>query len=433
MTAVSEKLISLLGDALKRHPAPGRLWLGYSGGLDSTVLLHLLCRVQVPFGAVHVNHGLSARADEWQAHCEEVAGKLGVPLVARNVEVRRKEGGLEQAARKARYGAFDMVMAPGDQLLLAQHGDDQAETFLLRLLRGAGVLGLGAMAEWRSVGDPDEGRSLLRPLLGASRAELECYARASGLEWVEDDSNSDLALDRNYIRKQVVPPLAARWPLLERVSRSAENLREAAGLLQDLAGEDLQRCGVRRESFGLSIDLAAFLALSNARQKNLLRGWLHNCGAPMPEAAHLQQALHQAQAVEDAIPAVPLGGMVLRRYRDRLFLTPQLQPRERFDEVEWQWDGVHELKLSEGWILAPSPDWPAADYMVQFRRGGERAKPRERHHSQTLKRLLQEYALPPWLRDRVPLVFRGETLVAVGDLFVTVDGPVSPPIWRFLD
>ncbi|WOX05174.1 tRNA lysidine(34) synthetase TilS [Microbulbifer pacificus] len=431
--APTSKLSRQLRNTLQRHPAQGQLWLGYSGGLDSTVLLHLLARAQVPFTALHVHHGLSVRADQWQHHCEVVAGAMGVPFVACRVQVDRSGGGLEQGARKARYRAFQQQMAAGDQILLAHHGDDQAETFLLRLLRGAGVLGLAAMAEQRYLGNPDWGRTLLRPLLRASRSELEDYAREHALSWVDDDSNADLTLDRNYLRRQVIPHLVARWPLNERVAQAADNLREADELLGELAEEDLQRCDLRPERFGQSVDLAVFLSLAMARRKNLLRSWLTRLGARMPEAVHLQQALQQAQAADDAVPEVLLGGQVLRRYRDRLYLTPQLLPLGPGEEGERQWDGKSELDLTGGWTLCAGDSWPAGDYTVRFRSGGERAKPRERHHSQTLKKLLQEYGLAPWLRDRVPLVFRNGILLAVGDLFVTEEGPQTPPRWRFSD
>ncbi|WP_428818550.1 tRNA lysidine(34) synthetase TilS [Microbulbifer sp. MCCC 1A16149] len=432
MTAVSETLSNLISDALTRHPASGRLWVGYSGGLDSTVLLHLLVSAEVPFTAVHVNHGLSPQADKWQAHCEAVARELGVPFTGRKVQVCREDGGLERGARNARYRVFESVMAPGDQILLAHHGDDQAETLLLRLMRGAGTRGLAAMDECRALGPHC---TVLRPLLSASRAELEAYAGAHELKWIEDESNTDPAFDRNYMRSQVLPALTARWPVVDRVSRAVENLRESAGLLQEVAMDDLQSCARREARFGESIDLQVFRALSVPRQKNLLRTWIRQVGGGMPESAQLHQALEQVDAEVDAQPAVTLGERVLRRYRDRLYLTPQLQPLtdSAAGESLWQWDGVRNLELTNGWILQPGPGWPAGEYIVRYRRGGERARPSSRGHSQILKKLLQEYALEPWLRGLVPLIYAGDELVAVGDLFVAAGGPTQPPIWRFLD
>ena len=430
LPAITDKLARLLSESLARHPVPGQLWLGFSGGLDSTVLLHLLACAQVPFTALHIHHGLSDRADQWQVHCADQARQLGVSFLARRVQVNAREGGFEQGARRARYRAFEQAMEAGDQILLAHHGDDQVETFLLRLMRGAGVLGLASMAEQRTLA---RNKFVLRPLLGASRVELEAYARAQGLAWIEDDSNSDLSIDRNYLRSQVVPDLSARWPVVDRVQQAVENLRESSALLSDLAQQDLQSCEWRTERFGESIALRAFLNLSVARQKNLLRDWLRARGAPLPEASQLVQALAQTCAAEDAQPAVALGKQVLRRYRDRLYLTPQLQPLVTGDGGDWRWDGQNPLVLPGNCVLQPGAGWPVAEYSVRFRCGGERARPRERHHSQTLKKLLQEYGLPPWLRDRVPLIYHGETLVAVGDLFVTAEGPREAPIWRFLD
>jgi len=433
MSDLSEKLTDLLRQSLLRHPPAGRLWLGFSGGVDSTVLLHLLVRAGIPVTALHIHHGLSPRADDWEMHCRSQALRLGVPCETVAVQVNRGDGGLEQGARRARYRAFAEMMAPGDQLLLAHHGDDQVETLLLRLMRGAGTRGLAAMEARRGLG---EGRTVLRPLLCASRAELEAYAQAWGLDWIEDDSNADQSIDRNYIRSQVLPPLAARWPVVERVSRAVENLRESADLLEELAQQDRRDSGLRRERFGESIGLEGFLDLSVPRQKNLLREWTGASGGEMPQAAHLSQALAQIRgAAADTQPAIGLGGLVLRRYRDRLHLTPQLLPLKdaTAEEPVWQWDGIGELELTDGWVLSAGAGWPAADYVVRYRAGGERAKPASRDCSQTLKKLLQEYGLEPWLRSRVPLVYCAGALVAVGDLFVTAGGPPEPPIWRFSD
>jgi len=416
--------LAKVSEILGRYPCDGVRWLGYSGGLDSTVLLHLLCQLGGEPRAIHVHHGLSPNADAWQAHCAAVAESLGVSFYTRRVRVS-SGGSLEQAARTARYRVFGELLQPGDQLLLAQHGDDQVETFFLRLLRGAGALGLAAMAGSRPLG----GATVLRPLLGTGRAQLEAYAREHRLQWIEDESNEDQSLDRNYLRATVLPLLRERWPLRERVGRAADNLREAAELLQDLGDADLVSCDRRRERFGESLDLGVLRNLPERRQRNLLRSWLVACGGNMPEAAHLQQALNQArQAAGDSRMAVSLGGRVARRFRGRLYLTP---PLAKVEEGEWRWDGRSTLSLPGGWELGADSDWPLGDYRVRFRRGGERARPVGRRHSQTLKKLLQEVDLEPWLRDLVPLLYRGDELLAVGDLFLCAEGLAGTLKWRY--
>nr|WP_246394995.1 tRNA lysidine(34) synthetase TilS [Microbulbifer rhizosphaerae] len=411
---------------MQSHPASGRLWLGYSGGLDSTVLLHLIAALGTEVRVLHIHHGISPNADDWRRHCEAEAGRLGMPFRCESVSVNTAGGGLEQAARAARYQVFEELLQPGDQLLLAQHGDDQVETFFLRLLRGAGALGLAAMAGSRSLG----GATVLRPLLGVGRPQLEAYAREQRLQWIEDESNEDQSLDRNYLRAAVLPLLRERWPLRERVGRAVDNLREAAELLQDLGNADLNSCDRRRERFGESVALGALRELPERRRKNLLRSWLAKCGGDMPEAAHLEQALNQAlQAAGDSQMAVSLGGLVVRRFRQRLYITPPLSAADLTGE--WRWNGAGTLALPGGWVLEPGPDWPTGHYQVRFRRGGERARPAGRKHSQTLKKLLQEQALEPWLRDLVPLVHRGGELVAVGDIFLCGEGLAGTLKWRY--
>ena len=431
---MSVELPEIVAAVLSRHPCAGERWVAYSGGLDSSVLLHILARLQLPVRAIHVHHGLSANADAWQEHCVSTAESLGIPIEVRSVAVEPSDGGLEQGARRARYRAFAEVLRAGDQLLLAQHGDDQVETFLLRLLRGGGALGLAAMAESRPLECAGGSTAtLLRPLLGTGRDQLESYARAGGLGWIEDESNRDLTLERNYLRARVLPPLRERWPVRERVARAAANLREAADLLQDLGDADLLTCDRRAERFGESIDLQTLRQLPLRRHKNLLRTWLARLGGDMPVAVHLDEALAQVlEAAADSELAVSLGSRVVRRYRNRLYLTPQLP--QTLATGGWRWGGDQALLLPHGWELKPGAAWPAGDYLVHFRRGGERARPVGRAHSQRLKKLLQETGLEPWLRDLVPLVYRAgdpESLLAAGDLFRCEEDLPDALEWRF--
>ncbi|WP_237065977.1 tRNA lysidine(34) synthetase TilS [Microbulbifer guangxiensis] len=413
---------------LARYPCRGRRWVALSGGLDSTVLLHLLSADGEPVSAVHVHHGLSPNADDWAEHCAELTDSLGVPLLTKPVAVDAS-GGVEAGARDARYRVFEQLLQPGDQLLLAHHGDDQVETFFLRLLRGAGPQGLSGMRSNRPLGQGQ----LLRPLLDVARRDLESYAREHELTWIEDESNLDVRFDRNYLRARVLPLLHERWPLRQRIRRATQNLNESASLLRELADSDLQACRHRAERLGESIALDPFHTFSAGRRRNVLRGWTESLGGAWPNAqqlAELEQQLASAEA--DRLPAVPLGRLVARRFRDRLFLTPVLP--EVPEDFSVSWDGRHPLLLPGEGCLGPLPGWPATEYSVRFRRGGERARPLERQHSQTLKKLLQEYGLEPWLRERVPLIFEGERLLAVGDLFLCEgwgsEAPEALPDWR---
>ena len=413
---------------LARFPCRGRRWVALSGGLDSTVLLHLLSAEGEPVSAVHVHHGLSPNADDWADHCAELADSLGVPLVTRQVVVDTAAG-VEAGARDARYGEFHHLLEPGDQLLLAHHGDDQVETFFLRLLRGAGPQGLSGMRSARPLGQG----TLLRPLLGVARSDLEAYAREHELSWIEDESNRDPRFDRNYLRARVLPLLSERWPLRQRVQRAARNLEESAVLLQELAESDLRDCRRRPERLGESVALEGFIALRPERRRNLLRSWAESLGGVWPSAPQLAELEQQlASADPDRLPAVPVGRMVARRFRDRLFLTPALP--EVLQSYSSSWDGQCLMQLAGRGSLKGLPGWPVGQYRVAFRQGGERARPLERQHSQTLKKLLQEYGLEPWLRDRVPLIFEGDRLLAVGDLFLCDgwegDAPHGLPDWR---
>ncbi|MCO1334596.1 tRNA lysidine(34) synthetase TilS [Microbulbifer sp. OS29] len=416
------------------HPVQGNLWVGFSGGLDSTVLLHLLATCRVPVRALHIHHGLSESADRWVDHCRAFAQELEVPFTLKRVVVDKRDGGLEQGARLARYLAFDQVLSSGDQILLGHHGDDQAETFLLRLLRGAGVLGLAGMAEWRSIGG---GKSLLRPLLKVGRADLEIWARDHGLSWIDDESNTDESLDRNFLRRRILPLLSVQWSVRQRISRAVDNLRESAELLRELALTDLESCGLRAERFGESLDLSLFSALSMTRRKNLLRHWILQQGGLAPESTVLQEAISQVDsAALDAQLEVQLGRRVVRRFKGRLYLTSRLKTVPADGEKGVSWDGVSRLSLSAGGVLEPAVGWSSAEYQVSYRRGGERAHPADRDRSQTLKKLLQERGLEPWLRDRVPLVFLKGELVAVAGLFSCKANratPDPPPGWRFFD
>jgi tRNA(Ile)-lysidine synthase len=381
-------------------------WVGFSGGLDSTVLLHALAQLQLPvtIRALHINHQISPDANQWQAQCAAVCAQLGIEFVAEKVRVINSGKGIEDAAREVRYAVFERYVDVGDCLLTAHHANDQAETLLLRLLRGTGPRGLAAMAAQRPFGRAH----LYRPLLSFSRAELEDYAREHQLIWVDDESNQDDHYDRNFLRNQVLPLLASRWPSFQRKwQQTAELCARQEQLLETIAQEDVVSAELRPERVGQSIDLEFVRSLSPVRQQNLLRYWLRSAGYSTPEQSHWQQIQQQLfNGREDAEANVAWGDVSLRIFRSRLFLLPVKLPAMTLDLVAA--DNSHSPRLKAS---LPS-------LHVRSRQGGERCKPAGRNHSQTLKKLLQEYGLEPWLRDLLPLVYSGEALVAVGALWI---------------
>jgi len=384
-------------------------WIGFSGGLDSTVLLHALAQLQLPvqLRALHINHQISPNADAWQAQCADVSAQLMIPFHAEKVRVVNTGKGIEDAARAVRYAVFEKNLAPNDVLFTAHHANDQAETLLLRLMRGTGPRGLAAMASLRVLG----AGLVVRPLLHFSRADLEAYAQAHQLIWVDDESNVDDDYDRNFLRNQVMPLLHQRWPEFKRKwQQTAELCAQQEVIMEEIAQEDLQRVTPMIARVGQSIDLSLLLTLSPARQQNLLRYWLRLLNCTAPEQLHWQQIEQQIfNGREDAQARVSWGNVALQTYQQRLYALPLQLP-----ELALQFE--MSLDNSRPRLKAGLPD-----VRIAYRTGGERCKPAGRAHSQTLKKLLQEYALEPWLRDKVPLVFSGEALVAVGDLWVCAE------------
>ncbi|SFA73384.1 tRNA lysidine(34) synthetase TilS [Azotobacter beijerinckii] len=393
--------------------APG--WrLAFSGGLDSTVLLHLVVRLGrqhglPPLSALHVHHGLQVVADDWPEHCRQVCARLGVPLQVLRVRVEAGAS-LERAAREARYRAFAEVLGEGELLLTAQHQDDQAETLLFRLLRGAGVRGLAAMPAVRTLG---RGR-LLRPLLGVSRGELERYAVEQGLQWIEDPSNRDQHFSRNFLRHRVLPLLTERWPQAVRsMARSAAHMAEARELLDDLARLDLAAARGAGDFpwLGLpSLALAPLLGLSPARQRNALRHWLEPF-TPLPDADHWAGWEALREAAVDAAPVWRLVRGEMHRAAGRIWWLAGDWLRPPAGPLSWV-EPTRPLALPGNGCLQLQGRGPAAPLEVRYRRGGEVLAVPGRGH-RDLKRLLNERGLPAFVRGRLPLLYRGNELLAV--------------------
>lgn len=405
--------------------------VAFSGGLDSTVLLHLLAglaqRQQLPpLRAVHVQHGLQAAAQTWPAHCQRVCAALKVPLLLREVQVQ-VGASLEQAARDARYAAFVELLGADELLLTAQHRDDQAETLLFRLLRGAGARGLAAMPASRPLG----AGQLVRPLLDVPRAELEDYARVNGLDWVEDPSNRDERFSRNFLRRQVLPLLTQRWPqAVVSMARSAAHLSEAQGLLDELAQADLALMQPDSRFAWLplpSLPLGPLLTLSAARQRNLLRHWLAPL-TPLPDSDHWAGWTSLATAAVDAAPVWRLARGELRRADGRLWWLsgPWLQP---LPAIDLPLTAATRLPLPGNGHVCLLGQASTGVFQVRYRQGGEVLRLAGRGR-RDLKRLLNEAGVPGFLRDRLPLLYQGEQLLAVANVpQLSVAGPDT---WQFV-
>ncbi len=402
--------------ALPRLAAGGRYVLALSGGLDSTVLLHLLHSAGLPLAAVHVQHGLHPDADDWAEHCRQLCARLRVPFEERRVMVaRQSELGLEAAARAARYAALRAALRPGDVLLTAHHQDDQAETVLLQLLRGAGPRGVAAMPVLAGFGEA----RLCRPLLGCTRAQLRQYADQHALRWVEDPSNANAAIKRSYLRQRLLPELENQWPgSMGALARSARLQAEAAELLGELARADAALCaGVGAGT----LSVARLRSLSPVRQRNLLRHWIEAQALPLPAAVHLEQALRNVLAARaDATPCLHWPGGELRRYRDALFAMPPLPPAPKMS-LRWDLQSPLSLPAGCGRLNARRAKGKGLrlphdiQLEIRFARGGERLRPAGSRHHRTLKQLSQTAGVPPWVRERMPLLYHAGELIAVAD------------------
>lgn len=409
--------------------------VAFSGGLDSTVLLHALVQasrhaVLPPIAAIHVDHRLQAAAAGWPAHCQRVCDELGVPLRIQPVQVA-SGASLERAAREARYAAFAALLEAGEVLLLAQHQDDQAETLLYRLLRGAGVRGLAAMAEQRPLG---AGHGL-RPLLDVPRRELEAYAAAHGLRWVDDPSNSDAGFARNFLRQDILPRLHRHWPGASRVlARAAAHQAEAQGLLDELAELDLQAVRGQLAQDWLRVpclDLQALRGLSDARQRNLLRHWLAGF-TRLPDSRHWQGWVDLRDAAGDASPQWQLeSGRLCRHGQRLLWLDAQWLAPWRHEAQAW---AVSDQPLplpgnGKVWLEGAAPPGLLS---IGYRQGGEVMLVPGRGR-RDLKRLLQEAGVPEFLRGRLPLLLCDGRPVAVANLLASSAGGMlrwQPPVFE---
>ncbi len=414
-----ERLLAVISSL---PPAP-RYWVAYSGGLDSQVLLHALSvlrpQLAAEISAIHVDHGLHPDAAAWSDKCERYCHDRNFPLKVVRVKVEPATGeSLEAAARDLRYAALAAAIGCGDILFTAHHQDDQAETVLLQLLRGSGPSGLAAMPAITGFACGYHAR----PLLGFSRRQLASYADEEGISWLEDPSNRDISFDRNFLRQQVIPLLAERWPSMSRtLSRSASHCAEAQHLIDGMAQQDLDKL---RDTADSSLNLTLLAELPPPQGRAVLRGWIKGEGFPLPDTVHLERALVEMVAArEGRNPLVAWQGAELRRFRGRLYISRPLSPLDSGQVLQWDGRsplelpaGLGRLLIEEGESGIPLQLWESGAIQVRFRSGGERCSPPGRGHSKSLKKLYQELGVPPWQRQRLPLIFVDDQLVAVGDL-----------------
>ncbi len=418
MTFTPDKLIPLL----QSQPRMSRLLVAFSGGMDSHVLLHALCQIQdeigVPVSAVYADHGLQAESAKWAEHCKQVCESLNTPFQSLVLTIQRQPGeSLEAAAREARYAAFSTMVGEGDLLVTAHHQDDQAETLLLQLLRGAGPAGLAAMPVSKAFASGHH----IRPLLAFSHDDLKQYAQKFHLRWIEDSSNQNDAFDRNYLRNQVIPLIKQRWPSMSAtMARSASHCAEAVEVLNDDVKRALDKW---LTDDAQTLPVAPLLEMTDAQLKHLLRGWIERLELPAINHHKLENVRSNLlSAVADRMPVIDWRGAEFRRYQGKVFLGQPLGPFDSTLRLPWQVErplmlpaGLGEMSLVPGSSGLREERVTSGCCEIRFRQGGETLRPADRGVSITLKQLFQEHAIPPWLRNRIPLLYIDDELASVGD------------------
>jgi len=414
-------LVLAVNQFIEQHQLLKRRFIvGLSGGIDSVVLLDALVKSPLKTAqiiAVHVNHGLSTNANHWQRFCQQRCAELGIEYHCEQVSVERSKLGIEGEARLQRYQALEKHMSEGSVLVTAQHLDDQTETLMLALKRGSGVLGLASMApciEFK--------RGLhARPLLNVTRREIERWASKNKLKWIEDESNQDPSFDRNYLRHHVINALNERWPSFSKnVARSAALCQEAVSLADDVAQDDLSQQSSPVEQ----LELAILNPLSKARQNNLLRYWLRLNEVLLPSSKQLAEIIQQANSADDSAMKVILGDKSIRRFQQRLYSVSDSlkEPQQSIliDDISntMSYDsplGIVKFNAVCG-TESVSINRPAQGSKVTIEfalPGSTKAWPSTRNKRRSLKKLWQEFSIPPWERPHVPCLCVDGQLVAV--------------------
>jgi len=411
-------ILNKLRDSLSHIAVNKSVYIAYSGGIDSTVLLHaanIACQQSGhALKAIHINHQIHKDSEQWADHCIDQCRLLGIEINTICVDVQQfSQHGAEGAARAARYQAFENTLSEQDVLFTAHHADDQIETILLQLFRGAGVHGLAACAPTRAVGKA----LLVRPLLENSRQEIECYAEQNQLQWRDDPSNDSLLHDRNYLRHKVMPLLHARWQgLRETMGRSSQWQGESAEMLDSLAKLD----AIKAVNNDGCLSIKKLVTLDNMRLKNVLRWWIRKADFSVPSADVLDRVIHDAiHSRSDCEACIRWQNYEIRKYREQLYLQTVKSSHDA--TLSYQWDLQEalsieslNLKLTRQQMQQFGVNLSNIDQLtVCFRRGGEVMRPRGRGCQKELKALFQEQGVKPWERDRIPLLFYRQQLIFV--------------------
>ncbi|MEE9355757.1 MAG: tRNA lysidine(34) synthetase TilS [Methylococcaceae bacterium] len=400
----------------------GHLNIAYSGGLDSHVLLHLCSKIfpskQVRLRAVHVHHGLQKEADTWVDHCSHITKDLAVDFEEIKVDATPSPGqSLEEAARDARYSALKRCLNKSNIVVTGQHREDQLETMLLQLFRGAGLAGLSGMSERSRLGEG----WLIRPLLNVPKSLIEQYAKEHKLSWIEDPSNQYNQFDRNFLRNQVVPVIKQRWPSLDKtIARSARHCANA----QTVIATEIRQHYQSIVATDRTLPITQLLAFDHAHKLGIVRYWFNECGLRMPSELMLNKIITEvANAKDDRNPIIKHQNHVVRRYRDNLYLLPETGCFDSKRVIHWPASSLkvnlvdngalEKVTVSKSGIKFSTWD-SARQIFIRYRQGGEKLSLPGRAGRHTLKNLYQEAGIPPWQRDRIPLLFFDDQLVAIG-------------------
>jgi tRNA(Ile)-lysidine synthase len=411
---------------LIQYKTPAHIYIGYSGGVDSHVLLHLCASLNSLKGkitAVYVHHGLQAEASLWAEHCQKTAENLQVNFIELRVDATAVSGeSPEEAARNARYTALKSLLNPDEMLLIGQHRDDQLETVLLQLFRGSGLRGLSGMAESTFLGKG----LMLRPLLNVAKCDINQYSQDHDLQWVEDPSNQQNDYDRNFLRNRVVPLLKERWVACDKtVARSARHCAEAQVVVSAVADELFYPVFSKSSK---TLCISQLQAHKSPRQQLIIRHWFQSLGLRMPAQAFVERIQTEVIAArEDSDPILIGQGCFIRRYRDKLYCLRQSE-QETPEDINWPAEqGFVKFATHRKLSYAPASDgilyelWQKAKITVKFRSGGEKIYLPNRKEQHSLKNLFQEAGIPSWERQLTPLIYLNNKLAAVGDLWISAE------------